>query len=1075
MAESLRKQLGLLTILYLLVISTKAQDHYGTNEPRSCLPHHDKRWEPPPSCKNKTFGWKCMHTCNCKYNAKCNPVTGECPTGCKEGFYGTNCKLNNNHIYDTRGISYRGNVDITETGTKCLNWKYVRRVRNNDHSFWARNYCRNEKSIKPWCYVSKTEYEFCNIPIHVCPPDTFGNGCIHECHCKNGTCDQNGVCKFGCAPGWTCQNCQKRCLNGTYGESCRKSCGYCKDTKCDPETGICFDGCQAGYYGDTCKKSCPDGRYGYGCIYKCGNCSISNICDKVTGVCKLGCLPGFKGATCHDPCSDHHYGKNCHLPCGYCRKGKHCDPQNGTCYDGCASGYMGDLCRTECEDGHYGENCNMTCGWCVKGNKACNRYTGHCLSGCQEGYEGSTCAEAVVASMKGSTTAAVVAALLAFVLFVFVASLVFHKYRRNQKMKNNFGTSAEDAPETHEGSKETDPFLMAIPYENGCTYIPPTTHSSPDISEIGETDEPFYANVNTKKMNSPVPLDELYDYIQGNKMNNNAGFKKEFKQLPEGLLAMCNTARREENKDKNRYKDIIAYDHSRVHLDLIPGDPYSDYVNASYLDGYKREKAYTASQGPNKAVVKDFWRMVWQTNICKIVMLTDTVEACKKKCEKYWPDSGTQKYGEIIVENIDNAQFTDYVIRTFKLNSNESSRIVKHFHFTTWSDHGAPTYPTTLLIFKRKVKMYNPDSLDPILVHCSAGSGRTGTFVALDYCMDQAKAESLVDVLGCVQLMRTNRVNMIQNLDQYIFVYDALLEAVKAGDTTIPMSVFNETYQKWGTADPKTLMTKIEEQFQVLHLLCPPFQRDECRAALESENLSKNRFKNILPANRCRPYLYTVADDCNDYINAVFLPGYTKQIAYIVTQMPLPKTLADFWRLLYDHQSDTVVMLNEFDRNDKTCGLYWPEEYGYTVEHGPLIIQLLSSSEIDPIVAIRVFQLRHVGKGEERAIKQFQFKAWPSQQKLPNSTASILRLYQQVQEWLTQNGRGPITVHCMDGARRSGLFCAICAIFERMKVDREVDVFQTVKQIRVNRPQFIEDVEQYDFCYKVVQQYLNSQ
>ncbi|XP_052826195.1 receptor-type tyrosine-protein phosphatase T isoform X1 [Octopus bimaculoides] len=1078
---------GLLTLFYFSLFCNQLERilayHYWNHDISDSLQHSDGRWVPKRNCTEGKFGWRCLSLCNCRHKRSCDPLTGACPDGCKNNFYGKNCLLKNKCMYDSRGITYTGSVAKSKTGKPCLKWEGQRGVRPDmfPDGIYPENYCRNinmsaDYAANPWCMVASSKYEDCNITSCDCPEYWFGIGCKYECHCKkDDKCDINGVCKSGCAAGWTGNNCQKRCKSGTYGHSCHSSCGKCKNNSCNPETGICEQHCIAGYTGNYCTKQCPNGQYGRNCNLRCGNCRLDNSCNKKTGYCKYGCKPGFMGPTCKTKCANPHYGHNCSYPCGYCLKGTSCHHANGICPHGCESGYMGEKCRTVCEYGFYGQNCNMTCGWCVKGKEECHVVTGKCVNGCQKGYEGTTCAKAVVPTKKMSTTGAVVAALIASIVVVLVTFLVFHRYRRNQKVKHSsFRAGPDVVPDIPEGSKETDPFLIGSPHENG-RHILPTTHSSPEPSENGETDEPLYMNVNTKKMNSPVKIEDLYNYIQTNKANNNSGFKKEFKQLPEGLLAMCTTAQREENKEKNRYKDIIAYDHSRVHLDLVPGDPYSDYVNASYLDGYKREKAYVASQGPNKPMLKDFWRMVWQKNICKIVMLTDTVEASKKKCEKYWPDSGVEKYGEIVVENIDNAHFTDYIIRTFKLNRNENTRIVKHFHFITWSDHGAPMHPTSLLIFKRKVKLYNPNSLDPILVHCSAGSGRTGCFVALDYCMEQAKSEGIVDVLGCVQLMRTNRVNMIQNIDQYIFVYDALLEATMAGETTIPRSMFNETYQKWCLPNKDSFLSNIEDQFKVLYQLCQPVPRDEYRAALESENLSKNRFKNILPANRCRPYLYTMADDCNDYINAVFLPGYTRQIAYIVTQMPLPKTLADFWRLLYDHQSDTVVMLNDYDRNDKTCALYWPEEYGYTVEHGPLSIQLLSSSEIDPIVAVRVFQLRHVSKGEERAIKQFQFNAWPGMQKLPNTAASIIRLYNQVQEWLSQNGKGPITVHCMDGARRSGLFCAISAVIERMKVDREVDVFQTVKQIRVNRYQFIEDVEQYDFCYKVIQQYLNSQ
>lgn len=595
-----------------------------------------------------------------------------------------------------------------------------------------------------------------------------------------------------------------------------------------------------------------------------------------------------------------------------------------------------------------------------------------------------------------------------------------------------------------------------------------------DNNKNEEMAEPIYANLNGRKQSSPVKLEDLHAYIVKNKENNCDGFRKEFEELPMGLLALCEVARRPENKAKNRYGNIVAYDHSRVVLEPLLNEPYSDYVNASFMDGYNKPKAFVASQGPNKMMIRDFWRMVWQQRVSKIVMLTNLVEACKKKCEQYWPDDGTMKYGDVTVRIVDTAKYTDFIIRTFEISKDDNSRIVKQFHFCTWSDHGAPTYPTTLLAFRRKVQSFNPESTAPILCHCSAGIGRTGTYIGLHYLLDQAMAEGQVDVLQAAHNMRSNRVNMIQTCEQYIFVYDALLEAIKAKDTTIPKSSFRAAFEEMSQNENGN-ETSLEKQYEIVQLLSPTIDRSECSAALMEENLGKNRFRNVLPVNRSRPFLYTPVDGCNDYINAVFLSSYTQKDRFIVTQMPLPNTVADFWRMIYDYNSDAIVMLNEFDRNDKSCALYWPEEYGYTEEHGPLSVELLSSSDVDPDVTLRIFKLSHMGKGEERAVKQFMFKSWPDYKMLPNSVTSLLRLHRQVTDWYKQNGKGPVTIHCMNGASKSGILVATSLILERLELDLEVDVYQAVKQIRINRPQFIESFEQYQFLYQMVLEYLDSQ
>lgn len=723
---------------------------------------------------------------------------------------------------------------------------------------------------------------------------------------------------------------------------------------------------------------------------------------------------------------------------------------------------------TPCEDHYYGDGCMHMCGWC-KNNGTCNKASGNCLYGCSDGYIGSDCRTAMVAAADKSVSWGIGAAVAAFVVVILIICIIVYKRRRNKKMnvsKNYMQDVKEDGCNNVQNER--------------CMLLGDSRIEQTQLTEIQENSrneeisEPIYVNVNGRKQTAPVKLEDLHAYILKNKENNCDGFRKEFEELPMGLLALCEVARRPENKAKNRYGNIVAYDHSRVVLEPLTNETNSDYVNASFMDGYNRPKAFIASQGPNKLMIRDFWRMVWQQRVSKIVMLTNLVEACKKKCEQYWPDEGTMKYGDVNVRIVDTAKYTDFIIRTFEISKDDNSRIVKQFHFCTWSDHGAPTYPTTLLAFRRKVQSFNPESAGPILCHCSAGIGRTGTYIGLHYLLDQALTEGQVDVLQAAHIMRGNRVNMIQTCEQYIFVYDALLEAIIAKDTTISKSSFRATFEEMSQNEDGS-ETLLEKQYDTVQLLSPTIDRSECTAALSEENMGKNRFKNVLPANRCRPFLYTPIDGCNDYINAVFLSGYTQKDRFLVTQMPLPNTVADFWRMLYDYNSDAIVMLNEFDRNDKSCALYWPEEYGYTEEHGPLSVELLSSSDVDPDVTIRIFKLSHLGRGEERAVKQFMFKSWPDYQVLPNSVTSLLRLHRMVTDWYKQNGKGPVTIHCMNGASKSGILAAVCLILERLELDLEVDVYQAVKQIRINRPQFIESFEQYQSLYQMVLEYMDSQ
>ncbi|KAL4236563.1 hypothetical protein ACF0H5_004948 [Mactra antiquata] len=1044
------------------------------------------------------FGWKCRFDCNCKdVNEDCEKEIGYCISGCADGYYGKGCQFENEYIYGReQGRSYMGNVGVTDEDKECLSWNdsevaSISEVISESFpdGFIPGAYCRNPRlsaySASPWCYIhhagtEQVSFGFCTqIPIKECPDFLHGDECDNECHCSNinEVCSKTtGYCKQNCHAGWVGIGCDKPCMYNKYGIDCKETCGHCQFDSCDHETGKCLKGCKPGYHNEYCTMKCGTGVYGVNCKEKCGHCRHGD-CHPESGVCAGGCDAGYRGDLCKDSCVDGSYGYECENRCPFCINRGACDPVTGVCPMGCSPGYMGSSCDMECLDGYFGINCSQSCGSCL-GGKPCDKYTGQCLYGCDNGFIGTQCLDEPVKVQQGSTIGGIIGGIIAGIIVtaIIILFIIYRKRRFRTKMiitGHELNTSIPSEDMNMENEKETS--LLIRSTSAGVEVDGPVIEED-SIYDKSIKEEPIYVNVNTKTLTNPIKVEDLQAFIIKAKENEHATMKAEHGGLPTGLLALCHTALKPENKPKNRYADIIAYDHSRVVLNLLPHDVHSDYVNANYLDGYYTKRAYIASQGPNKAMLSDFWRMVWQEKVTKIVMLTNLVETYKKKCEQYWPSEGSLSYGEVTVEVIDTAEYTDFIVRTFTISVAKSPRIIKQFHFTSWSDHGAPTYPTTLLNFRRKVQQYNSDSTAPILIHCSAGIGRSGTYIAVDYLLQQAKKEGIIDLLQCAQLMRSNRVNMIQTWQQYSFVYDAVLDALLSGETTISNASFSEVYEEMCTLKPdKPASTQLEDQFETLEKLTPMIERDECNAATDSINMQKSRFRNILPADRFRPHLLTPVDGCNDFINAVFLPSYTQRDAFIVTQMPLPNTVADFWRLLYDYHSDTVVMLNEFDRNDKSCALYWPEEYGYTVEYGPLSIELLFSSEADTNITVRTFKLTNRNKGEDRAVKQFQFNGWLDYKSVPIGTSGLLRLSDAVQEWTRQNGKGPVTVHCMNGASKSGLFCACSLLFERMRVDLEVDVYQTVKQIRINRPHFVENMEQYQFCYQMALAYLERQ
>uniref|UniRef100_A0A8C4IFK7 Tyrosine-protein phosphatase non-receptor type 9 n=1 Tax=Dicentrarchus labrax TaxID=13489 RepID=A0A8C4IFK7_DICLA len=246
------------------------------------------------------------------------------------------------------------------------------------------------------------------------------------------------------------------------------------------------------------------------------------------------------------------------------------------------------------------------------------------------------------------------------------------------------------------------------------------------------------------------------------------------------------------NLERNRYGDVLCLDQTRVRLKARRNER-SDYINASFMDGYKQRNAYIGTQGPLEKTYSDFWRMVWEQNVLVIVMTTRTDEGSRRKCGQYWPleQGGQEVYGHMAVVNQRVDHHTHYNHTTLELHNTETceQRQVSHFQYLSWPDYGVPTSAVTLIDFlgavkRQQRKMVKALGLQwaghpqgpPMVVHCSAGIGRTGTFCALDICLSQLQDVGSLNVCQTVRRMRTQRAFSIQTPDQYYFCYNAILE-----------------------------------------------------------------------------------------------------------------------------------------------------------------------------------------------------------------------------------------------------------------------------------------------------------
>ncbi|XP_068725970.1 receptor-type tyrosine-protein phosphatase S-like isoform X4 [Montipora capricornis] len=670
---------------------------------------------------------------------------------------------------------------------------------------------------------------------------------------------------------------------------------------------------------------------------------------------------------------------------------------------------------------------------------------------------------------KSSPVAAITSVVVIVVLVgVVIAGVVIWRRRRRQDERSS--KTNESHPMTEVSFN--DAYDTVRPEGGGSRPRPPSEEEPGETVEA--TADPIYGNTAADDLDDkpkPIPVSQFSEYVTQLKREKNAGFAKQYKLLAPGQQFSWDDAKKPGNKNKNRYANIIAYDHSRVILPIIDGSENSDYMNASYLHGYDgTPKTYIACQGPVPGTYQDFWRMIWQENATTIVMLTRLVEHGRTKCHQYWPEK-SESYHDVIVRNHKTETFADYAIRTFILSKkgSEDKRQVQQFHFLVWPDKGVPRHATAVLGLRRKVRMKHHDNRTPLVVHCSAGVGRTGAFIVIDAMLESIKKKKVVDVFNYVQLLRNNRISMVQTEEQYGFIYMALLESVTCGNTEIAAHDIRIAVKKLAAVNPKTKTSGLASEYQRLNLITADDVTDiEDDIGRKHENASKNRFPDIIPLNGSRVVL---KDGRSDYINAAFVDTFRERNSFIMTQAPLDNTIEDFWKMIWDYDIGTIVTLNEPKERGQVYPVYWASEGSTTF--GEFTIETTSHEVFQDFSERELTVKRKKDPNTVREIHQYQVTGWPDKG-VPKNAHCIIDLINMVERSQRKSSNAPLVVQCSDGVGRSGTFCAILSIIERLKSEQVIDVFQSVKVIRVNRPKAVNCKAQYVFCYNIVQRYLDS-
>ncbi|XP_042185064.1 receptor-type tyrosine-protein phosphatase F isoform X8 [Oncorhynchus tshawytscha] len=571
----------------------------------------------------------------------------------------------------------------------------------------------------------------------------------------------------------------------------------------------------------------------------------------------------------------------------------------------------------------------------------------------------------------------------------------------------------------------------------------------------------------------PITVCDLADHIDRLKANDGLRFSQEYESIDPAQQFTWENSNMEVNKPKNRYANVISYDHSRVVLTSVDAVPGSDYINANYIDGYRKQNAYIATQGPLPETLSDFWRMVWEQRAHTIVMMTRLEEKSRVKCDQYWPVRGTETYGMIQVSMLDTVELATYSVRTFALYKNGSSekREIRQFQFMAWPDHGVPEYPTPILAFLRRVKACNPPDAGPMVVHCSAGVGRTGCLIVIEAMLERMKHEKSVDIYGHVTCMRAQRNYMVQTEDQYVFIHEALLEAATCGLTEVPARNLYAHIQKLTQPPTGETVTAMELEFK--RLANSKAHTSRFISANLPCNKFKNRLVNIMPFESTRVCLQPIRGvEGSDYINASCIDGYRQQKGYLATQGPLAETTEDFWRMLWEHNSTIVVMLTKLrEMGREKCHQYWPAERSARYQY--FVVDPMAEYNM-PQYILREFKVTDARDGQSRTIRQFQFTDWP-EQGVPKTGEGFIDFIGQVHKTKEQFGQdGPITVHCSAGVGRTGVFITLSIVLERMRYEGVVDLFQTVKTLRTQRPAMVQTEDQYQLCYRAALEYLGS-
>ncbi|KAL3878265.1 hypothetical protein ACJMK2_030630 [Sinanodonta woodiana] len=968
-------------------------------------------------CPENLCGWSCEYPCFCANLVdKRNKIDGYCPGSCAGNWTGSKC-----------------NLCYIDQGDVCVN---------------ICGKCRQGTL----CNASDATC------VDGCQPGWWNLSCRSECnHCnKNTSCTQlEGICSE-CAVGKWGPNCQHTCIDcgvatgcnissgiclegcrlGRFGVNCDKPCGHCGgDRSCDRDSGRCNNGCLPGWMNYNCTIECPSGWFGVNCSKECGHCANNSSCDRFNGTCIDGCSPGYTNSTCEKVCPSGFYGLHCNRSCYHCADGSSCHHINGACLNGCNLGYIEPMCDTECPKGYYGYNCSEKCGSCYN-HTVCEHIKGDCSMGCEPDFTGSSCKEGQGSSASEDKLPFVGGGVgVAVVFLLIVIGLVMWRIRhlssanRHQRGRPETRKMTSDNTlntyETVTSSTQGTTMNVRLPqgaYENvhgifASTEKQPKTKQK---SEISGDCEPIHFSPcldNVRFISSDQPSGIIHYQDFGVYYN-----------LEEKRIRVDNL------EDYVRKTVYLSTDCEQEYQGLVSG-PQMEMNVALKLENRAKSRYKGIYAYDNTRVVLD---------LLPDEPDSDYINACfiDQKCYQYWPSEGSLQFGTLLVEIVDEEIYVDYTTRSLKVTKVKYT-IQSDFYITGW---------------------------EKILRQSHAGIGRTGTYLALDYLYSEGQATGSICVFDCINNMRRQRVGMVQTAGQYVYLHEALVEALLISGKRVDGNDFPDYYQQMREIDETKRRTRLWVEYeslrkdeQLLDKATPLTSKNpvyekayEFECGRRPENKMKNRYGNIMPCKSDSLYILTLKN----------------KHGLILTQVPLPDTVVDLWTLAFEYEVETLVMLNEEEMPGEKIGTYWPKE-NQIAQFGPFTVTRVSETRMGTHVQ-RMLHVAREGKDSALSVKQFACSLWKTGNAIPESCSQFLSFLEEVESWQRQSNNGTVIVHCLNGAEKSGLFCVLWCVLERIKDDREVAIRSVVRQISVRRQQIIPSFEQYQFCHDIVLEYLTN-